>query len=196
MEELNLAEILKGHEGEKFYSTLYGDVFFERIRKDGIINFVCNTGDIIPCCVLSNGKITSSGEVVIFPSKNQRDWDKWNEESNARLPKTWSDLIKQNSGRSYILGNGFGEVYFTSKGSTRIEKSALALLKIHQLIEVCYGGHPNKLYESWTVDSHAFVPEINNYGVRHILFSTKEYAKEFLSYPENIQLLKEYFMID
>ena len=29
-----------------------------------------------------------------------------------------------------------------------------------------------------------------------IAFHTKEQAEEFLSYPENIQLLKDYFMID
>ena len=84
-----------------------------------------------------------------------------------------------------------------------IVKSALALLKIHQLIEVGYGG--NITDEEWkehtktkyTIDSKdkKLICSYTYHFKSHIAFHTKEQAEEFLSYIENVQLLKDYFMI-
>lgn len=94
MTDLNLCEILKGHEGETFYSPTFGEltltdfigktIRFE--RKDGI--------DII---LLHNGKwCKDSEEISVYPSKDQRDWNKWDDENNSKVPKTFDDLVKSN----------------------------------------------------------------------------------------------------
>lgn len=87
-----------------------------------------------------------------------------------------------------------------------IEKSALALLKIHQLIEVGYGGNVindewidrdiTKYFISFDNDNLIGIEKtILSEEFSHIAFHTKEQAIEFLKYPENIELLKDYFMI-
>ena len=90
-ENINLCEILKGHEGETFYSPAFGNIklncitdiiYFESIN--GKVSF-----DIYP-----NGTYCSNGELIIFPSKDQRDWNKWIEEQKSKVPKTWSELVK------------------------------------------------------------------------------------------------------
>ena len=84
-----------------------------------------------------------------------------------------------------------------------IVKSALALLKIHQLIEVGYGGNITK--EEWekafelkyviscTADKSFPIHTTN--CIHTIAFHTKEQAEEFLKYTENVELVKDYFMI-
>ena len=90
-----------------------------------------------------------------------------------------------------------------TRRNTSIEKSALALLKIYQLIEVGYGGNISS--EEWNNNEWKFTYQYTKTGIDIIstriskyiiVFHTKEQAEEFLSYPENIQLLKDYFMID
>ena len=95
----------------------------------------------------------------------------------------------------------------TSTGISPIEKSAIALLKIRQLIEVGYGG--NVTHDEWVNDikennlwsvyfdyyDNEFYPIFTAGHFTHVAFHTKEQAEEFLSYPENIQLLKDYFML-
>ena len=86
---------------------------------------------------------------------------------------------------------------------TSIEKAALAFLKIKQLIEICYGG--NVTNEEWENSDickyYIFYNSISkqfevdpDYTIKEqIAFHTKEQAKEFLSHPENILLLKDYY---
>lgn len=209
MSDLNLCEILKGHEGEIFYSPLYGNMTFVEIRK----------GYAYPLIFTLKGKdyyLTSDGkfnldnaECLIFPSKNQRSWNKWAKEQKNKIPKTWYDLIQSDkvvecgAEISRIWGN---KLYDSTKNNSAVEKSALALLKIHQLIEVGYGGNVknrdriNFYIIQWSYECNRFI--IRNFGPfledrgTPLCFHTKEQAIEFLSRPENIQLLKDYFMIN
>ena len=84
-ENLDLTKILEGcPEGTIFYSTVYGEVSFERI----------NTYDEYPILLLAYNKYARSleklyyskegnltiaykGECTLFPSKDQRDWSKF-----------------------------------------------------------------------------------------------------------------------
>lgn len=210
MENINLCKILKGHEGEAFYCLLFGEVELRRINSEStaLIEIIAEDGTLFVLdrygrFVVNNDKC----ECVIFPSKDQRDWNKWIEEQKSKVPKTWSELEKQPICDSYILGKSLGEVEFTKKGVTPIEKSALALLKIHQLIEVGYGG--NVTFEEWDIQNIKYTICPFHYTTHyfdiitttyypdkcHIAFHTMEQAEEFLKYPENVQLLKDYFMI-
>ena len=202
-ENINLCEILKGHEGETFYSPLYGSLELIKVNSENYAYPIYFKAKVIGAVNFDkqgkpNGLAT---ECLVFPSKDQRDWNKWDKENNHKVPKTWSELVNKN--RNVINHIGYiqdNRVCTTAIGRTHIEKSALALLKIYQLIEVGYGG--NKIddddiyYDNWTIDPHGFCPVRNDFGVKHILFHTEEQVKEFLSYPENIQLLKDYFMIN
>lgn len=205
MKELNLCEILKGHEGETFYSPILGSLTFVcTIYPD--VRFRTAAGDIWD--INPNGKLyNNSDELCVFPSKNQRDWNKFDEEQKHKAPKTWSELIKTSQVKLMACGIGVGSVSYDSEdmkgyAASYIEKSALAFLKIHQLIEVGYGGNitnPNS-YQSlilWDYENNK--PYIDTYcnifKCGSLIRIKPEYVEEFLKYPENVQLLKDYFMI-
>lgn len=84
-ENLDLTKILEGcPEGTKFYSSIFGEVTFARITaypvypielkvytkisKDGLITYVTKDG---------RKEYNYDGECTLFPSKDQRDWSKF-----------------------------------------------------------------------------------------------------------------------
>lgn len=201
-DNINLCEILKGHKGETFYNPTFGNIKLNAIYGK-FIKFM-SIDRSVALTINSNGTFCSSGEVCIFPSKDQRDWNKWIEENKSKTSKTWSDSLFTVYELSYIDNDK--DYVLTSTGISPIERSALALLKIHQLIEVGYGG--NVINDEWIDrDITKYFISFGNDNIigiektilseefSHIAFHTKEQAKEFLKYPENIQLLKDYFMI-
>ena len=156
-------------------------------------------------------------ECSTFSFKDQRDWIKWDKENNHKTPKTWSELWdnKQNIGLAAGVGVdyiAYGNRESETLAKTSIEKSALALLKIHQLIEVGYGGNVTKEEDLNSkilkyYIGYYFGDSVNNKKAKFniytgltkhspIRFRTKEEAEEFLSYTENVQLLKDYFQIN
>lgn len=79
-ENLNLVEILKNcPKGTKLYSTLFGEVEFVEIKEMDVfpirINSKCGYQRI-----MADGRFINfcGGECTLFPSKNQRDWSKFN----------------------------------------------------------------------------------------------------------------------
>ena len=201
-ENINLSEILKGHEDETFYSPTFGNC---KLRFISDVLYFEGINSKLSFNVDVDGTYCKDGEICIFPSKEQRDWNKWVEEQNYKVPKTWSQYIKTNTIRPYAaLRNTKG--YNIPVDDSPIEKSALALLKIHQLIEVSYGGNVindewidrdiTKYFISFSNDNIIGIEKtILSEEFSHIAFHTKEQAEEFLSYPENIELLKDYFTI-
>lgn len=204
-ENTNLCEILKGHEGETFYSPIYGNVILHSINDIGdyVINITYNDNNSNSFTKFGKFYDIEDSECLIFPSKDQRDWNKWIEEQKLKVPKTWNELVKADKNKAYgvvinIVGTGVADI--------SIEKSALALFKIHQLIEVGYGGNiTNEEYKNTDFKYVIFKDVSTNefsinsvcnciYGL--IAFHTNKQAKEFLSKPENIQLLKDYFMVN
>lgn len=203
-ENINLYKILKEHINETFWNPLLGNIIYKgsynRLmffqHKDLMIDIPYDGKDM-------------DNNIAIFPSKTQRDWNKWIEEQNSKVPKTWSELVSTNKAKSYCV-HTLNNTYLSSDNSKRIiEKSALALLKIHQLIEFGYGR--NITNEEWInqntkylinpichKDSYEFIITKTSFfpDKFHIAFHTEKQAEEFLKYPENIQLLKDYFMIN
>lgn len=206
MEELNLCKILKGHEGESFYCLLTGGVLtLHEVEPHMLVfesPFVNRT-----VRVFDDGAYYTGGECIIFPSKNNRDWHKWIEEHNPKVPKTWSEVIEQRDIFTEFaeIGSNHGVDSSKTFTNTPIEKSALALLKIHQLIESGYGG--NVINEEWYSSNPKWIIAecsneefiavcVRNQQHRsHVAFHTEAQAKEFLSYPENVELLNDYFII-
>ena len=79
-ENLNLEEILKDcQKGTKLYSTVYGDVEFNRINKGEKypIRYINSDGDEL--LATTQGLLIASfdGECTLFPSKEQRDWSEF-----------------------------------------------------------------------------------------------------------------------
>lgn len=196
---MNLCEILKGHEGETFYSPCYGYITLKAIKLYCYFSLFFNDNNS-EYKFTKHGKISTSNDAdcVLFPSKDQRDWNKWIEEQKPKVPKTWSELVTTKQVDIYTIQCKA----FVYKNNPNILKSALALLKIHQLIEVGYGGNISS--EEWNNNKWKFTYQYTKTGIgiistcisKYIIaFHTKEQAEEFLSYPENIQLLKDYFII-
>ena len=77
---LNLVEILKGcPEGIKFYSSVFGEVELVEIKKGYLqpIALRCLGGDMVYIGV--DGRLFPSydGECILFPSRTQRSWSKF-----------------------------------------------------------------------------------------------------------------------
>ena len=81
-ENVNLVEILADcTEGTKLYSPLYGDVELVKVHHHDEnlpieIKLSNNTFD----CFSKDGRIFTefNGECILFPSREQRDWSKFN----------------------------------------------------------------------------------------------------------------------
>lgn len=101
-ENLDLTKILEGcPEGTELYSSIYGEVYFTKIDL---------TDKDLPVLVLSdiyayqrftkNGRYSRKiGECILFPSKDQRDWSKferfWDKPKVERFdPKTLQPFDK------------------------------------------------------------------------------------------------------
>lgn len=76
-ENLNLCEILKDcPKGTKLWSPVWGRVTFETIDAfDDLVYVLTHKG--IHITLDSDGKFDADGECMIFPSKDQRDWSKF-----------------------------------------------------------------------------------------------------------------------
>lgn len=89
-ENLNLLEILKDcPEGTKLYSPVFGEVKFESINDIiGPIIVTTNTGNAE--YFTADGKMYNyyNGECLLFPSKEQRDWSKFEPKQPKFDPNT------------------------------------------------------------------------------------------------------------
>lgn len=74
---LNLCEILKDcPKGTKLWSPVWGRVTFETIDAfDGLVYVLTHKG--VHITLDSDGKFDTDGECILFPSKEQRDWSKF-----------------------------------------------------------------------------------------------------------------------
>lgn len=110
---INLVNILKHcPEGTKLYSPIYGEVTFTRIS-------IINT--ILCKATKSNGEITSvdfnrfgrlsgefsNAECVLFPSKDQRDWDKF------RIPAKKGDIMMFDDKSAVFMIDAMTDNYVT-----------------------------------------------------------------------------------
>ena len=77
---INLVEILKDcPQGTKFYSTMFGEVVFYKIKKESKYPIICIKTNGSYCETTSDGRyfLDFAGECTLFPSKDQRDWRKF-----------------------------------------------------------------------------------------------------------------------
>lgn len=83
---MNIAEILKNcPKGTKLYSPVFGEVEFGFVSPDGWIK--CYTNSTQLGMFYPDGTYSKNGEIMLFPSKEQRDWDKF------QIPFKFGDIV-------------------------------------------------------------------------------------------------------
>ncbi|MDE7442147.1 MAG: hypothetical protein K2M69_08280 [Muribaculaceae bacterium] len=116
--ELNLVELLRGCEGEEFYSIVYGNVTLEVIHSPEVDDLKyylltrpnsCRIGRDL---VYPNGKVDANGAILLYPSKELYEkypldaYAAWMEWKEARKPKRWTPQI----GERIFFVNSHGAV--------------------------------------------------------------------------------------
>lgn len=95
---LNLVEILKDYpEGTVLYSSIYGEVKFAGfagITPEYNYPIQVKTDNAGIKCFTKDGRLfINLGECVLFPSKDQRDWNVWKTEQESRNPFKVGDHV-------------------------------------------------------------------------------------------------------
>lgn len=99
-ENIDLTKILDGcPKGTKLYSPVCGKVEFEGITNDPDFSIICKGKNIGTVIFVKTGKYFTDGECLLFPSKEQRDWSKferfWDKPKMERFnPKTLQPFDK------------------------------------------------------------------------------------------------------
>ena len=79
-EKIDLTKILKNCPvGTKLYSPIYGEIYFEEMRSNGKYPIITITKSIYAATFTKEGfhYADEDGECILFPSKEQRDWNKF-----------------------------------------------------------------------------------------------------------------------
>ena len=90
-ENLNLVEILKDcPKGTKLYSTILGEVKLYKVKDNNTYPIGIEDKEGAQSWLTSNGKFMErfDGECILFPSREQRDWSKFNPKKPKFDPKT------------------------------------------------------------------------------------------------------------
>ena len=96
---MNVAEILKYcPKGTKLYSIVFGEVEFIEVASSN--NIVIKSPDGNEVLFYCSGAYHRNGECVLFPSKDQRDWDEF------RLPVKKGDIM-MSDGRAFIISDEY-----------------------------------------------------------------------------------------
>ena len=95
---MNIAEILKYcPKYTKLYSPTWGNVKLIEVTSTKVIKIkVCNYTEELT----SEGCYSVKGECILFPSKDQRDWNKF------RLPVKRGDIMMDKDGKCPFIANG------------------------------------------------------------------------------------------
>ena len=94
--KINIAELLKDcAKGTKLYSPIFGEVYLDKIRPHLAIIV---TTDKYKEEFLYDGRYGMNGECLLFPSKENRDWSKF------QRPFKDGDIITYRFGGSMVAG--------------------------------------------------------------------------------------------
>lgn len=111
---INLVEILKHcPKGMKLYSPIFGEVKFLTVFNNEYIDTYTSVADIHR--FQKDGRFDSYGECMLFPSKDQRDWDKF------QIPFKRGDIMMfEDKSAVFIINYDCSAIcYLTSRGDFR-----------------------------------------------------------------------------
>ena len=152
-QKLNLCEILKYcPQGETFWSPMLDGVkflFIDERRQMIMVETIEGhfTWEINADATISIDEVTSP-EIMLYPSKEQRDWTKVNYEKKKKLPKTWEEFCEnypRKKDEAYIDMNSQISIFlqdyeYRSEDkdkniipSKQAAEAHLALMQLHQL---------------------------------------------------------------
>ena len=100
---MNIAEILKYcPKGTKLYSNIFGEVTLDKIDIEERYPIIVHKIDGMKTPFTEEGCYVNypDSECTIFPSKNQRDWNKF------RLPVKRGDIMMDKDGKCPFIANG------------------------------------------------------------------------------------------
>ena len=201
--QLNLCEVLKHcPKGEPFYSPMFGDVTLYGTDQE-TKKVLVTAEDDVNCVINADGTVTfygvTSPEVMLYPSREQRDWSKVKYEKK-KLPRSWEEFCKNNPCKKdeWFMSTDC-EFYDIKEGIERhighdrnllpnkqAAEAHLAYMQLHQLRDAWREGWlPN-----WTDNTQAkFAIVYNKYEYivfdcrfmnRFLSFQDESRAKEFL----------------
>lgn len=165
-ENLNLVEILKDcPKGYKLYSPLFGEVEFKEIRSDETYQIL--TSYDYDGIKESQARFTKEGfyytgldvECLLFPSKDQRDWSKFNAPWYKKLVepkfKVGDWIISSVLGTARIIGVNDSNEYKLEYIDSKQKFSSI--------------DYVNYAYDKWTIqdakDGDVLADEDNNIGI-------------------------------
>lgn len=91
---MNVAEILKdAPKGTKLYSPVFGEVELDKVIGNRIIQVIPTTAQIDNYQFNTDGTYFYGGEIMLFPSKENRDWAKF--EIEPQFPTTFQGCCRQ-----------------------------------------------------------------------------------------------------
>lgn len=109
-ENLDLTQVLKDcPKGVKLYSPIFGEVEFEGVAPtERIIINTKNGDEDLSWFVCRDGKaydFAKNGEVMLFPSKDQRDWSKFNPnlKPKFKVGHRIVDIVRKNNHTYKVL---------------------------------------------------------------------------------------------
>ena len=103
----NIAEILKDKpKGTKLYADAFGELSFDGVgsNKDEIV--FTKTKVNTSCCFYNDGKYSKHGEPILVPSKEMRDWRKFDWKKG--------DVLVSNDSDRHIIFKGFSKDDYTT----------------------------------------------------------------------------------
>lgn len=202
--ELNLCYLLKDHISELFYCSLTGGYVVLKSLNDNKMEVIAQDNNGVFCkniCLNSDGSYLENGEIQIFPSKNQKDWNVWIEDRKPKVAKTWEQYTLKY--KNITNAKEYKGIKYKCEEDDHIENSVTAFVKIHVLIKEGYGGNPSyndfaysndKIYIICPFEKSFDIMELADESCfSHIAFHERSQAEEFMSYYDNVQLLKDYF---
>lgn len=119
-ENIDLTKILKDcPNGWKLYSTVLGYVTFRKVNNDNeVYPILVSSNDVVYESFTADGKMIREheGECTLFPSKDQRDWDKFTapwykkERFNPKTLKPFDKVLVRNDCREMWKCNLFSHI--------------------------------------------------------------------------------------
>ena len=104
--EINIAEILKDKpKGTKLYADAFGELSLKFVNLNRDNSIYVKTKTFNCCSFYSDGKYTKDGEPILVPSKEMRDWRKFDWKKGDVLISNDSDIL--------IIFNGFSKDDYT-----------------------------------------------------------------------------------
>ena len=194
-QKLNLCEILKNCSmGEPFWSPLYGDVKLYCIDQEEEKVVVTAVGNVHRN-INANGTATiygvTSEEIMLYPSREQRDWSKVKYEPKHVLPRSWeefcvthditmSEYFIDETGNIFNPNSGkrIPEISKTILPSEQAAEAHLAYMQLHQLRNAWREGWT----PDWTDNTQAKFAIIYNKD-EHIVFDCR-FMNRFLSFQD------------